>query len=107
MAPSQLLPQTESHRLLFPTETLAGGFAVREEKVLTEEEAKRDDARRTAAIVFFFGGAPSLLAQWELVWSKGGDESKGAAVGARVPGARKSAQPAKARLGRAGTLKKK
>ena len=42
-----------------------------EEKTLTEEEMeKRDAARRVAWIVFVAGGAPSLFAQYSLVWSK-------------------------------------
>ena len=57
---------------IFPTtETLAAGFATKEEKVLTDEERQaRDDARRTFAIIAFLGAAPSLFAQDQLVWRK-------------------------------------
>lgn len=90
---------------LFPTtSTLAVGLAApREPKILTpEEEAARDDARRVAGLVFFFGGAPSLLAQYELVWSKK-DPDDAASVGARTGGKKKrqTTKAAKPRLGRA------
>ena len=55
--------------LRFPQDAAAPAW--QEEKILTEEEqAAKDDARRTFALLVFFGAAPSLLAQYELVWSK-------------------------------------
>lgn len=42
-----------------------------EEKTLSEEDLeKREAARRVAWVVFIAGGAPSVFAQYSLVWSK-------------------------------------
>ena len=66
-----------SSELLFPSTTLASGFAAKEEKVLTEEEEQaRNDARRTFAIIVFVSAVPSFWAQDVLVWSKEKEDKK-------------------------------
>eukprot|EP00908_Phaeocystis_cordata_P027359 Transcript_9914.p2 GENE.Transcript_9914~~Transcript_9914.p2 ORF type:complete len:368 (-),score=94.44 Transcript_9914:105-1136(-) len=80
-------PLTTHHAVaaVFPEPTLnVPSVLVSEDRILTEEElVKRDEARRVAAIVFVAGGAPSVFAQYSLVWSKQGKPKKAAEAAAQ------------------------